>query len=202
MNSSVVQSFLVSVMKSVTVLFFVSAFTFLQANDIEDKFTLSGLVPDVLDAPPSKQVHIGYGSLGQKVVLFGNRLPVTDTLNAPVSVDWPLDDDSAHDEYYTLIMIDPDSPSRSNPTEREYLHWLVVNIPGNDISRGSTKLDYLGADPVSGTGIHRYTFLIFKQPKLLYVFGQASRANFNTKSFAEAYKLGDAVAGNFFLASA
>ncbi|EMS51853.1 hypothetical protein TRIUR3_03701 [Triticum urartu] len=30
---------------------------------------------------------------------------------------------------YTLVMVDPDSPSPSNPTKREYLHWLVTDIP-------------------------------------------------------------------------
>uniref|UniRef100_A0A0D9VHY9 Uncharacterized protein n=1 Tax=Leersia perrieri TaxID=77586 RepID=A0A0D9VHY9_9ORYZ len=27
------------------------------------------------------------------------------------------------------VMVDPDSPSPSNPTKREYLHWLVTDIP-------------------------------------------------------------------------
>nr|ARO70141.1 heading date 3a isoform X5 [Elaeis guineensis]ARO70142.1 heading date 3a isoform X6 [Elaeis guineensis]ARO70143.1 heading date 3a isoform X7 [Elaeis guineensis] len=31
--------------------------------------------------------------------------------------------------FYTLIMIDPDAPSPSDPHLREYLHWLVTDIP-------------------------------------------------------------------------
>ena len=27
---------------------------------------------------------------------------------------------------------DPDAPSRSNPIYREFVHWVVVNIPGNE----------------------------------------------------------------------
>ena len=27
-------------------------------------------------------------------------------------------------------MVDPDAPSRDNPTAAQWLHWLVVNIPG------------------------------------------------------------------------
>ncbi|XP_029127943.1 protein HEADING DATE 3A isoform X2 [Cajanus cajan] len=30
---------------------------------------------------------------------------------------------------YTLVMVDPDAPSPSDPNMREYLHWLVTNIP-------------------------------------------------------------------------
>lgn len=35
----------------------------------------------------------------------------------------------ASDGYYTLIMTDPDAPSRRNPTSREFVHWIVANIP-------------------------------------------------------------------------
>jgi len=27
--------------------------------------------------------------------------------------------------FYTLVMLDPDAPSPSNPTKREYLHWYL-----------------------------------------------------------------------------
>ncbi|XBI80285.1 hypothetical protein VPH35_089499 [Triticum aestivum] len=38
---------------------------------------------------------------------------------------------------YTLVMVDPDAPSPSNPSKREYLHWLVMDIPeGGDVSHG------------------------------------------------------------------
>ncbi|XP_042434228.1 protein FLOWERING LOCUS T-like isoform X2 [Zingiber officinale] len=33
------------------------------------------------------------------------------------------------DNLYTLIMVDPDAPSPSEPALREYLHWLVTDIP-------------------------------------------------------------------------
>jgi phosphatidylethanolamine-binding protein (PEBP) family uncharacterized protein len=31
---------------------------------------------------------------------------------------------------YTLLMVDPDAPSPDNPAMREWLHWIVTNIPG------------------------------------------------------------------------
>nr|QLM02170.1 flowering locus T 1A_2 [Maxillaria aurea] len=31
--------------------------------------------------------------------------------------------------FYTLIMVDLDAPNPSNPTLREYLHWMVTDIP-------------------------------------------------------------------------
>lgn len=35
-----------------------------------------------------------------------------------------------------MLLIDPDAPSRQTPTFREWHHWLVVNIPGNDLKKG------------------------------------------------------------------
>ncbi|XBI59017.1 hypothetical protein VPH35_040155 [Triticum aestivum] len=45
---------------------------------------------------------------------------------------------------YTLVMVDPDVPSPSDPSQREYLHWLVTDIPERcDVSCGK-KLIYQG----------------------------------------------------------
>ena len=40
---------------------------------------------------------------------------------------------------YALVLSDPDSPSPSAPTFREYLHWLVTNAPGGDISKAQVR---------------------------------------------------------------
>lgn len=46
---------------------------------------------------------------------------------------------------YTLIMTDPDAPSRDMPLFREFVHWVVVNIPGAEVNKGTTVADYVGA---------------------------------------------------------
>ncbi len=51
------------------------------------------------------------------------------------SVKWEADPNS----FYTLLMTDPDAPSRAQPEFREWHHWLVVNIPGNNISEGDVR---------------------------------------------------------------
>ena len=38
--------------------------------------------------------------------------------------------------FIPLFLVDPDAPSRAEPSKREVLHWLVVNIPGNEIKKG------------------------------------------------------------------
>ncbi|KAE8124838.1 hypothetical protein FH972_019685 [Carpinus fangiana] len=48
-----------------------------------------------------------------------------------VAVNPPKVTLSGHsDELYSLVMIDPDAPSPSEPTMREWVHWIVVDIPG------------------------------------------------------------------------
>jgi len=44
---------------------------------------------------------------------------------------------------YSLVMIDPDAPSKSNPIYANWLHWMVVNISNND--EGQTICEYYGA---------------------------------------------------------
>lgn len=48
---------------------------------------------------------------------------------------WPAEADS----FYTVMLIDPDAPSRQNPQFKNVLHWLVVNVPGRDVAAGVIK---------------------------------------------------------------
>lgn len=132
----------------------------------------------------------------------GVELTPTQVKNQP-QVEWEADSN----ELYTLLMTDPDAPSREEPKFREWHHWLVGNIPGSDISKGEVLSAYVGSGPPKGTGLHRYVLLVFKQskklsfdePKLPNTSGEG-RANFNTQKFIEKYELGVPVAGNFFQA--
>ena len=62
---------------------------------------------------------------------LGNILTPTLVQHQP-EVSWEADKGS----FYTLIMTDPDAPSRKDPKFREWHHWLVVNIPGNNVLEG------------------------------------------------------------------
>ena len=64
------------------------------------------------------------------------------------NVHWDADPDS----YYVVILADPDAPSRATPTLREVAHWMVVNVPGNDVSKGEIKYQYRGSGAPLGTG--------------------------------------------------
>ncbi|CAK8542800.1 unnamed protein product [Lathyrus sativus] len=95
------------------------------------------------------------------------------------------------------VLVDPDSPSPSNPTFREYLHWLVTDIPATtEVSFGNEIVSYERPRPTSG--IHRFVFILFRQQCRQRVYAPGWRQNFNTREFAELYNLGSPVAAVFF----
>ncbi|KAF2895554.1 hypothetical protein ILUMI_10618 [Ignelater luminosus] len=137
-----------------------------------------------------------------RVVDLGNELPPRHMKDEP-HISYEADPD----EYYTLIMIDPDAPRRKNPIQKEWQAWLVVNIPGSRVKDGETLTEYIPPCPVNFTGFHRFVFLVYQQPNRLD-FNEpyksntdvTNRINFSTKRFARKYGLGDPIAGNFFQA--
>ena len=65
-------------------------------------------------------------------------------------------------KYYTLLVIDPDAPSRANPKYKHWLHWLKVNIIKN-INSGIEIVGYNPPTPPAGTGYHRYYICLLEQ---------------------------------------
>lgn len=93
------------------------------------------------------------------VVDLGNELTPTQVKNMP-NVSWEAEKNA----YYTLLMVDPDAPSRTNHTLREVRHWLVMNIPECSVENGDEVMEYIGSGPPKNTGLHRYIFLVYQQP--------------------------------------
>lgn len=109
--------------------------------------------------------------------------------------------------FYTIYMGDPDAPSKCDPKDREWQHFLVGNVPGTDICKGDVLTEYIGALPPKGTDLHRYVYLAFKQcekvcfkEKKINNKTISGRGKFSIRDFAKKYKLGEPVAGTFFLA--
>uniref|UniRef100_A0A8R7VH25 Protein HEADING DATE 3A n=1 Tax=Triticum urartu TaxID=4572 RepID=A0A8R7VH25_TRIUA len=64
--------------------------------------------------------------------------------------------------FYTLVMVDPDAPSPSDPNLREYLPRLVTDIPGTTgASFGQEVMCYESPRPTMG--IHRFVLVLFQQ---------------------------------------
>lgn len=151
-------------------------------------FDKEQIMPDVVSCDPEQLLIIKYNS--QKTATRpGDELTPSDSSKAP-----EISFESESNTFYTLIMSDPDAPSRDNPIRGEWLHWLVVNIPGETptVEKGATIINYAGPGPPKDSGLHRYTFLIYKQ-KRKFNFRAKNRKNVSNKIVDNARKAKDLV---------
>ncbi|XP_068594812.1 phosphatidylethanolamine-binding protein 1 [Brachionichthys hirsutus] len=151
---------------------------------------------------PRRPLTIKYDSL--EIDELGKVLTPTQVQNEPSCIEWEGCDPS---KLYTLVLTDPDAPSREKADFREWHHFLVVNMKGNDVSSGSVMSAYVGSGPPEGTGLHRYVWLVYEQPAPLSCSepvltnrsGQ-NRGNFRIQRFSEKYNLGPPEAGTCYQA--
>nr|XP_018911649.1 PREDICTED: protein D1-like isoform X1 [Bemisia tabaci] len=163
----------------------------------QNSLKMAEIIPDVIDFAPEKAIKVIYPN--NVVVNFGNNLSQSDISAAPSTVEWS----AVGTSLYTLIMTDPDVPCRKHPTQREWVHWLISNIPGNEWKKGSTVCRYINPPKaVDGT---RYVFLVYLQPNnqpLQYEDmekeGSLHRLSFSVREFSKKYSLGEPIAVNFF----
>ncbi|XP_058640970.1 phosphatidylethanolamine-binding protein 4 isoform X1 [Onychostoma macrolepis] len=117
----------------------------------------------------------------------------------PPQIQLPSADE---EKKYTLLMVDPDAPSRQKPSRAYWRHWLLVDIKGEALQRGDVSAVELSAytrpTPPQGTGLHRYQFLIFEQPEgqslSLSPQENSSRGNWDPQAFVERFGLARPVA--------
>ncbi|KAJ8380090.1 hypothetical protein SKAU_G00008680 [Synaphobranchus kaupii] len=108
---------------------------------------------------------------------------------------------------YALMMVDPDAPSRCNPTQAHWRHWLVADIVGSDLKngdfKGSVLSEYRRPTPPKNTGLHRYQFMLFEQPadKPLGLSQEESSSlgKWDTEAFMKRFGLGTPLAAVQFL---
>ncbi|OQV25612.1 putative Phosphatidylethanolamine-binding protein-like protein F40A3.3 [Hypsibius exemplaris] len=159
----------------------------------EHKITGDG---GLIKTAPTDVLQVKYPS-GVEVHL-GNELTPRAVKDEP-TVQWNADGN----KLYCLIMTDPDA----SPEYSEIKHWLVINIPGNNLEEGRVMAAYRGSGPPLGTGKHRYIFIVYEQAAKIESDEQPipntsreGRRNFKVQAFAEKHNLGSPVAGNFYLA--
>ncbi|XP_038229923.1 phosphatidylethanolamine-binding protein 1 [Dermochelys coriacea] len=156
-----------------------------------------------VEQPPAQPLRVQYGAAAA-IDELGQVLTPTQVQNCPTSIEW---DGCDPQKLYTLVLTDPDAPSRKDPKFREWHHFLVVNMKGNDISSGCVLSDYVGSGPPKGTGLHRYVWLVYEQPQplncnepILTNRSGDKRGKFQVASFRKKYKLGNPVAGTCYQA--
>ncbi|KAM4691197.1 large ribosomal subunit protein mL38 [Rhinophrynus dorsalis] len=107
---------------------------------------------------PSVTLRVQYNK-GEDLVMpvyYGNVVSPSEALLSP-EVTFEAEEGSL----WTLLLTNPDGHLRE--TDSEYVHWLVGNIPGNQVLSGDQICHYFPPFPAKGTGYHRHIFLLFKQ---------------------------------------
>ena len=85
---------------------------------------------------------------------------------------------SAHRAIYTLILVNPDFSLNTTgaggarlsivgSSQKHFAHWILCNIPENDLSAGHPICPYMPACPLKESGLQRYFFLLYKQDKII-----------------------------------
>ncbi|KAH7884177.1 phosphatidylethanolamine-binding protein [Phlebopus sp. FC_14] len=172
----------------------------------------AGIIPDVIKekTPFNPQALLVVNWATGKEAILGNTLTTIDTADEPAVSFTPMQTfDSADEVGYTLVMTDPDAPSRRDPKMGEWRHWVVTGIkpPGTsaleagDMSARFTKAattPYHPPAPPPGTGPHRYVFLLYQEPSPDFSIapdapehknGARDRAKWSAQSFAQRYGL-------------
>ncbi|WVZ06137.1 hypothetical protein V8G54_019483, partial [Vigna mungo] len=161
-------------------------------RSMEGALVIGRIIGEVLD-PFTSSVSLRVVYKNQTEVINSCELKPSQIVNKP-RVHIGGDDLRV---FYTLIMVNPDAPSPSHPCMKEYLHWLVTNIPATTAaSFGHEIVEYESPRPTSG--IHRIVLVLFRQLGRQIVHAPRWRNNFNTRDFAQVYNLGLPVAAVYF----
>lgn len=118
-------------------------------------------------------------------IKYGDRTVDMGCIMSPaeVQIQPQVNFQTSPDTLYTIIMTDPDAPSREEPLFREYVHWVVTNIPGDNVLQGDVVLSYVGAAPPMNSGYHRsvanHRCVACLTSSLLDIYSCASRRRLN-----------------------
>ncbi|XP_047069671.1 protein FLOWERING LOCUS T-like [Lolium rigidum] len=155
-----------------------------------DPLIVGGIVGDIVDYfDMSARLRVLYSN---REITNGSELRPSQVANQPT-----VQITGRPGSLYTLVMVDPDVPTPSDPSQREYLHWFVTDIPeGRDVSRGTEVVAYERPQPTAG--IHRVAFVAFRQSVQQAIYAPGWRSNFITRDLAECYNLGVPVAAAYF----
>lgn len=99
-------------------------------NAVRTALADAGVIPDVIPAVPPflpKALLVVTFPTGQEALL-GNTLTKTDTSDEPTVAFTPMQSDVIDEPTYTLVMTDPDAPSRYDPKFAQWRHWVVSDF--------------------------------------------------------------------------
>ncbi|KIY70324.1 PEBP-like protein [Cylindrobasidium torrendii FP15055 ss-10] len=143
---------------------------------VVDALKHASIIPDVVPDDFAPTVLFSIIFPNGKEVLTGQEWTVEDSLEEPNINFTPMQNTGSDDEpSYTLVMTDPDAPSRAEPIYREFRHWVITGLKAPALTSSETAnplatkpkastTPYRPPGPRPKSGWHRYTFLLFQEP--------------------------------------
>ncbi|KAG6884412.1 hypothetical protein C0993_011371 [Termitomyces sp. T159_Od127] len=122
------------------------------------------IIPDVVSSDFLPTVFFTPVWLDGKEATLGNFLTREDTLEEPQIHLHSRLSAEAFTASYTLVMTDPDAPSRADPKYRQFRHWVITGLKIPPIAESSTLIEtqtsttpYRPPGPPPGSKVHRYS---------------------------------------------
>ena len=180
---------------------------------IEAQFKNADLVPDLLPSfNPSALMTVTFPGVGP--ISPGQNLSMQQVATAPGVTITPANSSVSTTGNFTLMMVDAFAVG-TNESNGQILHWLAnfatlqSDSPACDSLNVSTGggvvvTNYVSPAPPVGTGLHRYTLLLFPQPASFSPPANLSSANvgidlyFHLTDYLSSSHLGQPIAGMFF----
>src|SRR6516165_6612428 len=89
-----------------------------------------------------------------------------------LTISW----DNDKKKLYTLVFFDLDAPY-PDESDIPYIHYLVINVPGDNIEKGKTVLEYKPTIPPKDSSPHEYIVQLYEQPTKINVGKVERRSN-------------------------
>jgi phosphatidylethanolamine-binding protein (PEBP) family uncharacterized protein len=173
------------------------------------------IIPDVLDTfNPSAKLNLVFATeKGTLQIENGERYAASDLRAFPMlTIHESFVEERSH--MYTVALVDLDAPNPMDPKDREYLHWLVTNIPGPQATSDSNLVDpakvgkvVAAYEPIYPEGDaqapHRYAFVLFRQrpSAVLDIPATGNRRHFKTRDFLMSNAVVAPVSAGYFTSS-
>jgi len=161
-----------------------------------EDFVKYKIIPDLLDRTKLRVLDCHFMSKGKKLVVENWQfVKAEDTIDPPV-VTWTPKPNT----YYTIVMLNVDSPKCEEPTFRSWNHWGVCNVTSpNTINSGYVFCEYIACCPAKGYGVHRFCVVLLEQIQSMITVEEdvivveksqaAGRPRWNLRKFASQYGL-------------
>jgi len=171
---------------------------------------IPGAVPDKVPKIPEQELFIGWYESRAKGWI--NSTVETADIRSRPKMTWPGVD---RNSLYTILMIDYGIKELEGA---QYFHWLISNVPGNDVSQGTENMEYIppfgfqrnadntGVVETGDAPLHDIYTLVYRQPGFINIEENQSgcssdivRGRVNDKeALVKKYGLEGPVAGKFF----